>query len=354
MKNSKGAIKGKRQRYAEKNKQKAQGGKPYSKQVSQKGKSPKSAAIRAERAAHKTERKMREPSANTNLSSNSQYIQWFPGHMTRTKRQIQADLKLVDAAAEIIDARLPLSSRNPDLPSLLGNKPRIILMNKCDLADPKSTKLWIEYFKNQGLKAIELDCKTGRGLNNFVTVIRDVLSEQIAKWESRGMKNHSLRVMIVGIPNVGKSSFINRISKSTKAKVEDRPGVTRGNQWFTIDKNIELLDTPGVLWPRFDDQLVGERLAFTGAVKDQIMDTEQLALRLLEYLQRNANPMFLERFELDKEEIAEMPPHELLELVAKKRGMLVSGGEADTERAAVMVLDEFRAAKLGRITLELP
>ena len=160
--------------------------------------------------------------------------------------------------------------------------------------------------------------------------------------------------MIVGIPNVGKSSFINRISKTTKAKVEDRPGVTRGNQWFTIDKNIELLDTPGVLWPRFDDQLVGERLAFTGAVKDQIMDTEQLSLRLLEYLQKNPNPDFINRFELDGDKITDMPPHELLEVIAKKRGMLVSGGEADCERAAVMVLDEFRAAKLGRITLELP
>lgn len=351
MKNSKGAIKGKRQRYAEKNKQ---NGKPNSKQSSQKRKSPESAEIKAQRAARKQERKMRQPSANRDLSQNSQYIQWFPGHMTRTKRQIQSDLKLVDAVAEIIDARLPLSSRNPDLPSLLGKKPRIILMNKCDLADPKATKLWIEYFRNQGLRAIELDCKSGRGLNNFVAVIREVLSEQIAKWEAKGMKNHSLRVMIVGIPNVGKSSFINRISKSTKAKVEDRPGVTRGNQWFTIDKNIELLDTPGVLWPRFDDQLVGERLAFTGAVKDQIMDTEQLALRLLEYLQKNINPTFTERFELDGGEISEMPPHELLELIARKRGMLAAKGEADTERAAVMVLDEFRAAKLGRITLELP
>lgn len=358
MKNNKGAVKGKRQRYAEKNKSKSQngyrGGRNDSKQGEQKSRSAKSAAIRADRAEHKKAKKMREPSANRDLSMNSQYIQWFPGHMTRTKRQIQADLKLVDAVAEIIDARLPLSSRNPDLPSLLGNKPRIILMNKCDLADPKSTKLWIEYFKKQGLKAIELDCKTGRGLNNFVTVIRDELSEQIAKWEAKGMKNHSLRVMIVGIPNVGKSSFINRISKSTKAKVEDRPGVTRGNQWFTIDKNIELLDTPGVLWPRFDDQIVGEKLAFTGAVKDQIMDTEQLALRLLEYLQKDINPMFLERFELDGGEIAQMPPHELLEIIAKKRGMLVSKGEADTERAAVMVLDEFRAAKLGRITLDKP
>ena len=351
MKNNKGGIKGKRQRFAEKNYTKNKN----SSNSSRTSQRPQNRNVKnSASGAAKKEKKMHRPSANTNLSQNSQYIQWFPGHMTRTKRQIQSDLKLVDAVAEIVDARLPLSSRNPDLPSLIGSKPRIVLMNKCDLADPKATKLWIDYFRNQGLKAIELDCKTGRGLNNFVTLIREVLSDQIAKWESKGMKNHSLRVMIVGIPNVGKSSFINRISKSTKAKVEDRPGVTRGNQWFTIDKNIELLDTPGVLWPRFDDQLVGERLAFTGAVKDQIMDTEQLSLRLLEYLQENINPTFLERFDLNKEEAVGVPANELLSKIALKRGMLVSGGEADCERAAVMILDEFRAAKLGRITLELP
>ncbi len=357
MKNTKGGIKGKRQRYSEKNnaKSKSENRNPHSPRNSA-GKNSRnnSAVLRAEKAIQRKEKKMRAPSSNTDLSDNSQYIQWFPGHMTRTKRQIERDLKLVDAVAEIVDARLPLSSRNPDLPSLIGSKPRIVLMNKCDLADPKATKLWIEYFRDQGLRAIELDCKTGRGINNFVSVIRGVLSDKIEKWESKGMKNHSLRVMIVGIPNVGKSSFINRISKTTKAKVEDRPGVTRGNQWFTIDRNIELLDTPGVLWPRFDDQLVGERLAFTGAVKDQIMDTEQLALRLLEYFQENINPVFIERFGLQDDVISDMKPHELLEVIAKKRGMLISGGEADCERAAVMVLDEFRAAKLGRITLELP
>ena len=317
----------------------------------------KSSSVNNSKSKPKVKKDFNKPKTtadNSSLSQNSQYIQWFPGHMTRTKRQIQSDLKLVDAAAEIIDARVPFSSRNPDLSALLGNKPRIILMNKCDLADPKATKQWISYFKEQGVRAVELDCKTGKGINLFAAAVRDVLSEQIAKWESKGMKNHSLKVMIVGIPNVGKSSFINRISKSTKAKVEDRPGVTRGNQWFTLDKNIELLDTPGVLWPRFDDQLVGERLAFTGAVKDQIMDTEQLALRLLEYFKENPNAVFLERFNVAGEEVVSLLPHELLSLIAKKRGMLIAGGEADTERAAVMVLDEFRAAKLGRITLELP
>lgn len=289
------------------------------------------------------------------LGQNAQYIQWFPGHMTRTKRRIQSDLKMVDAVAEIIDARLPLSSRNPDLSGIIGSKSRVILMNKCDLADPRATKLWIEYFKSKNIKAIELDCKSGRGLNNFITAVREVLKDKIEAWEAKGMKSRSIRVMIVGIPNVGKSSFINRISKTTKAKVEDRPGVTRGNQWFTIDKNFELLDTPGVLWPKFDDQLVGERLAFTGAVKDQIMDTEQLALRLLEFFQENPNPVFLKRFDIESEDMVRaLQPYELLELIAKKRGMLVSGGEPNTERAAVMLLDEFRSAKLGRITLELP
>ena len=345
MKKNKGAIKGKRQRYAEKNKTPSH---------FTKTKSSNSSQTKTQNTKPKKEKSTGTHTSNRELSQNAQYIQWFPGHMTRTKRQIQSDLKLVDAVAEIIDARLPLSSRNPDLPSLIGNKPVIILMNKCDLANPNGTKQWIDYYKRQGLKAIELDCKTGRGINGFVAAVREVLSDRIEKWESRGMKNHSLRVMVVGIPNVGKSSFINRISGSTKAKVEDRPGVTRGNQWFTIDKNIELLDTPGVLWPRFDDQLVGERLAFTGAVKDQIMDTEQLSLRLLEYFKENMNPVFLERFSLEEEEVCELPPHELLEKIALKRGMLVSGGDADTERAAVMVLDEFRAAKLGRITLELP
>ncbi len=343
----KGGIKGKRQHIAERS------GKPAQKNT--RAKDGRSASSRPKPAADiKARRAQKTKTSPQSLGDNSQYIQWFPGHMTRTKRQIQSDLKLVDAVAEIIDARLPLSSRNPDLSELIGGKPRIILMNKCDLADPKVTKKWVEYFKKQGLRAIELDCKSGRGLGGFVTAVRDVLSEKIIAWEAKGMKNHSLRVMIVGIPNVGKSSFINRISNSSKAKVEDRPGVTRGNQWFTLDKNIELLDTPGVLWPKFDDQAVGERLAFTGAVKDQIMDVEQLSLRLLEYMQKNINPVFLERFSLDAEEISQLPPHELLELIARKRGMLISGGNPDTERAAVMVLDEFRAAKLGRITLELP
>ena len=286
--------------------------------------------------------------------SEMQNIQWFPGHMTKTKRQIQASLKLVDAVAEIIDARIPVSSRNPDLDSIIQNKPRVVLMNKCDMADPSSTQKWINYFKNKGIVAIPIDCKTGRGINKFVSSVNEVLKEKIEKQKAKGLLNPTVRVMIVGIPNVGKSTFINRISKNRKAKAEDKPGVTRGNQWFTINKGFEVLDTPGVLWPKFEDKIVGERLAFTGAVKDQIMDTELLAMRLLDFLKVEKNPIFVERFKLQDEPIENIESYELLELIGRKRGMLISGGEIDTERAAIMLLDEYRSAKLGKYTFELP
>ncbi|WP_288263312.1 ribosome biogenesis GTPase YlqF [uncultured Ruminococcus sp.] len=286
--------------------------------------------------------------------SEMQNIQWFPGHMTKTKRQIQASLKLVDAVAEIIDARIPESSRNPDLDSIIQNKPRVVLMNKCDMADPSSTQKWINYFKNNGIVAIPIDCKTGRGINKFVSSVNEVLKEKIEKQKAKGLLNPTVRVMIVGIPNVGKSTFINRISKNRKAKAEDKPGVTRGNQWFTINKGFEVLDTPGVLWPKFEDKIVGERLAFTGAVKDQIMDTELLAMRLLDFLKVEKNPIFVERFKLKNENIEEIESYELLELIGRKRGMLISGGEIDTERTAIMLLDEYRSAKLGKYTFELP
>ncbi len=286
--------------------------------------------------------------------SNTQTIQWFPGHMTKTKRQIQASLKLVDAAAEIIDARIPVSSRNPELNNLIQNKPRVILLNKCDMANQTATKIWIDYYKKQGITALAVDCKSGRGLNKFPQAVNEVMKEKINRLQAKGMKNPTMRIMIVGIPNVGKSSFINRISRQNRAKVEDRPGVTRGNQWFTISKNLEMLDTPGVLWPKFDDQTVGEHLAFTGAVKDQVMDIELLAVRLLDFLKKLRPQEFITRFKLENEDIEQMDSYELLRLIGKKRGMLVSGGEINTERAAVMLLDEFRAAKLGRITVEMP
>ena len=284
--------------------------------------------------------------------SEAQTIQWFPGHMTKTRRKIQASLKLVDAVAEITDARIPVSSRNPELHTIIENKPRIILMNKCDMADPSQTARWVSYYQKEGVLAIPVDCKSGRGLNQFIPKVRELLKDRIIQWEQKGMVNRTIRVMIVGIPNVGKSSFINRMAKQNRAKVEDRPGVTRGNQWFTIGKAFDLLDTPGVLWPKFDDPNVGEKLAFTGAVKDQIVDTEQLASRLLEVLRDEYSAMLAARYKLEKYDLRPLQGYELLELIGRKRGMLASGGEIDTERASIMVLDEFRSAKLGKITLE--
>lgn len=281
--------------------------------------------------------------------SEMQTIQWFPGHMTKTKRQIQSSLKLVDAVAEIIDARIPVSSRNPDLAKLVQNKPRVILLNKCDMANQTATKMWIDYFKKQNLVAIPVDCKSGRGLDKFAPAVNTVMSHKIARLKEKGMVNPTIRIMIVGIPNVGKSSFINKMVKKNRAKVEDRPGVTRGNQWYTIAKNLEMLDTPGVLWPKFDDKTVGEHLAFTGAVKDQILDIELLAVRLLDFIKELKHADFITRFKLENEDIENIDSYELLKIIGKKRGMLVSGGEIDTERAAIMLLDEFRSAKLGRI-----
>lgn len=286
--------------------------------------------------------------------SEMQNIQWFPGHMTKTKRQIQASLKLVDAVAEILDARIPLSSKNPDLQKLIQNKPKVVLLNKCDMANQTATSRWIDYYASQGITAIAVDCKSGKGLNKFAPAVNNVLSERRERLKAKGMVNPMLRIMIVGIPNVGKSSFINRVAKQNRAKVEDRPGVTRGNQWYSIAKNIEMLDTPGVLWPKFDDKIVGERLAFTGAVKYQILDTELLAVRLLDFLRSLKPADFIARFKLEDIDLDTIDSYELLNVIGKKRGMLISGGEIDTERAAIMLLDEFRSGKLGRITLEMP
>lgn len=286
--------------------------------------------------------------------SEIQNIQWFPGHMTKTKRQIQASLKLVDAVAEILDARIPLSSKNPDLQKLIQNKPKVVLLNKCDMANQTATSRWIDYYASQGITAIAVDCKSGKGLNKFAHAVNNVLSERRERLKAKGMVNPMLRIMIVGIPNVGKSSFINRVAKQNRAKVEDRPGVTRGNQWYSIAKNIEMLDTPGVLWPKFDDKIVGERLAFTGAVKDQILDTELLAVRLLDFLRSLKPADFIARFKLEDIDLDAIDSYELLNVIGKKRGMLISGGEINTERAAIMLLDEFRSGKLGRITLEMP
>ena len=279
-------------------------------------------------------------------------IQWFPGHMTKTKRKIISQLKLIDAVAILLDARIPYSSCNPDLRSIINNKPRLVVLNKCDMADPAETKKWLALFRQKNIAALALDCKTGKGLNAFIPTVKNVLADRIKAWNSKGMTGRTIKVMVVGIPNVGKSSFINRMTKQNRAKVEDRPGVTRGNQWFTIGKGFDLLDTPGVLWPKFDDPAVGERLAFIGSVKDDILDTEQLSGRLLEYLRDNFPDSLCARYKLNKEEIMPMQGYEILEQVGRKRGMLISGGEIDTERAAAAVLDEFRSAALGKLTID--
>lgn len=286
------------------------------------------------------------------MSGEMQNIQWYPGHMTKTRRQIQSSLKLIDAVAEIIDARIPHASRNPDLPEMTEGKPRIVLLNKCDMADKAVTDEWIRYYSRLGIKALPIDCRSGTGLNGFVPAVKDILSERLERLKAKGMAGMELRVMVVGIPNVGKSSFINRMARTVKAKVEDRPGVTRSNQWFSIAGGIVLLDTPGVLWPKFDDKKVGERLAFTGAIRDNILDIESLAVRFIETLPEKYMPRLIERFKLGN--IDGLESYEVLELIGRKRGMLISGGDIDTERAAIALLDEFRGAKIGRITLEQP
>lgn len=279
-------------------------------------------------------------------------IQWFPGHMAKTRRLMADNLKLVDVVLEITDARIPQSSRNPELGEIIGAKPRIILLNKSDNADRQKTKLWLDYYKSQGVPALCCDCKTGTGVNAFVPIVKEVLAELIARRDAKGMVGRSIRVMVVGIPNVGKSSFINRISGAKRAKVEDRPGVTMNKQWVALAKDVDLLDMPGVLWPKFDDPLVGEKLAFTGAVKDDVIDIEQLAARFLSYMAEVYPECLVERYSI--EETEGLAGYELLELVGKKRGMLIAGGEVNTQRAAIAVLDEYRCGKLGKITLELP
>ena len=280
-------------------------------------------------------------------------IQWFPGHMAKTRRLMKDNLKYVDIVVELRDAKIPLSSGNPELPALIGGKKRVVLLNKCDTADPEMTKQWLAWFKGEGIPALAVDSRSGKGLNGFLPLVREVLSELLARRAEKGVSGRPIRMMVVGIPNVGKSSFINRMAGSRRAKVEDRPGVTRDKQWVSVGGGVELLDMPGVLWPKFDDPAVGERLAVTGAVKDQVLDIELLAMRLLDWL-RAEYPALLERYKLTPVDVEGLSPYELLELVGRKRGMLISGGEVNTERAAVTVLDEYRGGKLGRLTLEAP
>lgn len=290
------------------------------------------------------------------------HVQWFPGHMAKTRRIMQSNLKLVDAVVEITDARIPYSSRNPEMDRLVGSKPRIVLLNKADSADETVTSQWIDHYKRKGILAVATDCRSGKNINKFRSSLKTLMADQVAAWEAKGMHGRPIRMMIVGIPNVGKSSFINRLAGSKRAKVEDRPGVTRGKQWVTLDDNTELLDMPGVLWPKFEDKTVGEHLAFTGAVKDDILDSEYLACRLLELLCGGYPQSLTARYGISLDDLPEngdelagcVKGYEILERIGRKRGFLVSGGKINTERAAAAVLDEFRGGKLGRISLERP
>ena len=286
-------------------------------------------------------------------------IQWYPGHMTKTRRQMEADLKLVDIVVELVDARIPLSSRNPDIDAICGQKPRLVVLNRADQADPEGNRAWGAWFRGKDFAVLETDAKTGKGVGQFGPTVREALKEQIARWREKGLVGRPVRAMVVGVPNVGKSTFINKVAGRKSAKAGDRPGVTRGKQWVHVDQGLDLLDTPGILWPKFEDERTGLHLAFTGAVKDDIMDVETLGCHLMALLGARY-PAALSAYKLEAVPAREEGENEvawgyrLLERCAQNRGMRVSGGGFDTERMARVLLDEFRGGKLGRFTLELP
>ena len=281
-------------------------------------------------------------------------IQWYPGHMTKTRRQIEADLKQVDAVCEIVDARIPMSSRNPDIDSICGNKPRVIVLNRMDLADPEATRQWAAYFKSKGMSVVCTDCKSRKGIADFAPAVRNACKEKIQRDQARGM-NRAVRLMVVGIPNVGKSTLINQISGRKGAKAENRPGVTRGKQWVTVDSTLQLLDTPGILWPKFEDPQVGLLLAATGAVKEDVLDLEELACRLMQLLWQRYPDAITERYGIDgPDPETQFPGYDLLMQAGRKRGFLMRGNEINTERMAKVLVDEYRSGKLGRFTLEMP
>jgi len=284
----------------------------------------------------------------------SQTIQWFPGHMAKTRRLISENLKLVDIVIELADARIPRSSRNPEIPKLCAGKPRLLILTKASLASPEATEKWVDYLRSRGEYVLLIDSQSGTGINKIAPAVKDILSAKLQKYQDKGMVGKKLRAMIVGIPNVGKSSLINKLTGAKKAKVEDRPGVTRDKQWVTTSIGIDLLDTPGVLWPKFEDRRTGESLAFTGAIKDDILDTETLAATLCVRLMKVSPRLFCERYKLDYDKASELDKWDLFEAVGRKRGFLISGGEIDYDRTANILLDEFRSSKIGRITLELP
>lgn len=279
-------------------------------------------------------------------------IQWYPGHMTKAKRMMQENLKIIDLIIEIVDARLPLSSRNPEIDTLVGNKPRLMLLNKADIADSKLNEAWEKYFGAKGITAYAVSSTSGKNFNFVFEKCKVLLADKIQREKEKGIVNRPIKIMICGVPNVGKSSFINKLSGRKSAITGDRPGVTKGKQWIRLKNGFELLDTPGILWPKFDDEAVGLKLAYTGAIKDEIIDTEELACNLLEYLKDNYPASLETRYKMT--DFAELKGYELLEYLGRKRGFVVSGGEIDTERAAGILLDEFRAARLGNITLEKP
>ena len=279
-------------------------------------------------------------------------IQWYPGHMTKTRRMMEENLKLVDAVCEVLDARIPISSRNPDIDAICGNKPRMVILNRIDMADPAALRQWTQYFESKGLAVLQTDCKSRRGINGFVPAVRRLLAEKIRRYEEKGQSGRPLKLMIVGIPNVGKSTFINQIAGRKGAKAENRPGVTRGKQWVTVNPQLLLLDTPGILWPRFDDPETGMRLAYTGAVKDDILDVLTLSCHLMELLALRYPEAIRARYQIEIPE--EIDGYALLQAAGRRRGYLISGGEIDDERMARVLLEEYRSCKLGKFTLETP
>lgn len=288
-------------------------------------------------------------------------IQWYPGHMTKTRRQIESDLKHVDIVVEIVDARIPASSRNPDLDAICAGKPRMIILNRADQADPQKNRDWCSYFtKKRGICAVATDSRSGTGVSQMTAAARTVLKDQIARWQEKGQVGRPIRAMVVGVPNVGKSTFINKVAKKKSAKAGDRPGVTRGKQWVNVDASMDLLDTPGILWPKFEDERVGLNLAFTGAVKSEVLDMETLGCHLMSYLEKTYPEALLTGYKLsalperEAEENDIAYGYRLLETAGRRRGFLISGGDVDTERMANILLDEFRSGKLGRFTLEMP
>ena len=292
-----------------------------------------------------------------NNRQNLTNINWYPGHMAKTKKQILDDLKLVDIVIELLDARIPISSQNPEIDKLIHNKKRIIVLNKADLADPIETKKWIEYFEKNRIIAIDIDSNQGKGTEKITKIIEKLMEKELNVQNSKGRIRKTIRIMIVGIPNVGKSSFINRISKKASMTVGNKPGVTKQKQWIRIGNQIELLDTPGILWPKFESEQVGLNLAYTGSIKDEVIETTEIAYSLLKYLDENYPKNLYEKYKIPQEEIEKIknnPQYTLEEmyLIGRKRGALISGGNIDEEKTARLILDDFRSGKIGKITLE--